>query len=366
MLKIGLLKEIKNNEYRVALAPEGAKELCSSGAVVLVEKDAGVGSGFSNEEYESNGAKISTIEEILNTCELILKIKEPVEHEMDYFNSKHTIFTYFHFASNKELTDKMVKSGANCIAYETVRNEKGGTPLLAPMSHVAGRMSVHIGAYYLAKPNNGSGILLQGIEGGAPAKVVILGGGNAGSNAVDVALGMGADVTVLELEKCMGKLKEKFPKANVLESTQENIESSIIEADLFIGSIYVPGEKAKKLVTKEMVGKMKKGSVIVDIAIDQGGSVETSKPTTHSNPVFDVSGVTHYCVANMPGAFPRTSTLGITNATLPYLKVIVQKGIVNALKEDSGFLQGVNIWQGKIINEGVAKAYGLKKEVLNL
>jgi len=366
-LKIGVLKEIKDNEFRVSLTPQGTEELVSLGAEVFVEKNAGEGSGFPDEEYEEAGAKISAVEEILGNCELILKIKEPVKHEIDYFNSRHTIFTYFHFASNKELTEKMLASKANCIAYETVTSEEIRSPLLAPMSQVAGRMAPHIGAYYLAKPNGGRGILLQGIDGVEPAKVVVLGGGNVGSNSAKVALGMGAKVTILELAgKNFEKLKEKFPKASIVESTPENIEKEVKEADVFIGSIYVPGEKAKKLVSKELVGKMKKGSVIVDVAIDQGGSVETSKATTHSDPVYKVNGVTHYCVANMPGAYPRTSTLGITNATLPYIKKMLELGISGALKSDPGFMQGVNIWHGKLVNEGVAKAHNLPLEKLEI
>ncbi|HZX34492.1 MAG TPA: alanine dehydrogenase [archaeon] len=365
-MNVGVLKEIKDNEYRVALTPEGAKRLKAKGAKVFVEKGAGEGSGFADKEYIVAGAKISSVKEILKECSLIMKIKEPVKRELEYFSKKHTLFTYFHFASGKKLTQAMLKSGANCIAYETVSGADGkGMPLLAPMSRVAGRMSAHIGAYYLAKPNGGRGILLQGIEGVAPAKVVVLGGGTAGSNAADVALGMGGDVTIIQRQgKTFGDLVQKFPKAKIVESTPENVEREVLEADLVIGSIYVSGEKAKHLVSKKLVKKMKAGSVIVDIAIDQGGCIETSKPTTHSNPTFKVGEVTHYCVANMPGAFPRTSTFGITNATLPYAEAMVEQGVEKALNSIPGFKSGVNIWQGKLCNEGVAKAHNMKFERL--
>ncbi len=369
-MNVGVLREIKDNEFRVALTPFGVKDLVGLGARVFVESGAGVGSGFSDEEYASAGAIVCSVRDVLDSCELILKIKEPVGVELDYFDHRHTIFTYFHFASNKVLTERMIASGANCIAYETVSDDRGGTPLLAPMSEVAGRMSVHVGAFYLAKSNGGSGVLLQGISGVSPGKVVILGGGVAGSSAAEVAVGMGASVVVLQRRGLtFDRLVERFAgvkNLRVVESTPENIEREVLSADLLVGAVYVVGEKASKLVSRDLVSRMKNGSVIVDIAIDQGGCVETSKPTTHSNPVFKVGGVTHYCVANMPGAFPRTSTFGITNVTLPFVKLMVSKGVVGALKENKFLRDGVNIWRGKLVNKGVALAHNLPFEELVL
>ncbi|MEM4261433.1 MAG: alanine dehydrogenase [Candidatus Diapherotrites archaeon] len=366
-MRVGVLKEIKDNEFRVALTPDGARKLVEASAEVFVESGAGEGAGFSDTDFRNAGAIISNVKEILGKCELILKIKEPVKHELYYFNSKHTIFTYFHFASNKDLTEAMLKSGANCIAYETVTDDNGNTPLLSPMSEVAGRMAVHVGAYYLAKPNGGSGVLLQGITGVNPGKVVVLGGGFAGRNAVEVALGMGAEVVIIQRPgRTFSELVRLFPKAKVVESNAQNIEMHVTSADLVIGAVYVVGEKAPKLVSAELVSKMKKGSVIVDISIDQGGCCETSRPTSHSDPVYKVFDVIHYCVANMPGAFPRTSTFGITNATLPFVLKFAKLGIKEALLSDKHLMNGVNIWQGMLVNEGVAKAHSLPLSKLSL
>ncbi|MFH1587284.1 MAG: alanine dehydrogenase [Candidatus Diapherotrites archaeon] len=359
---VGVLKEIKDNENRVAITPNGVQEFVSKGHELLVEKDAGIGSGFSNEEYEKAGAiLIGTPKELCEKAELVMKIKEPIKEEHTYFRKDQVLFTYFHFASMRELTDNMISSNAACVAYETVELEDRSLPLLAPMSEVAGKMSIHIGAHYLAKFAGGKGILLAGVTNVKPGNVVIIGGGVVGESAAKVALGMGANTTVIELrDERIEELKKLYPKLNLVKSNPENIANEVPKADLLVGGVLVAGAEAPKLVSRENVAKMAPGSVIVDVAIDQGGCIETSRPTSHSDPVYVEEGVTHYCVTNMPGAFPRTSTFAITAATLPYAIEMADKGWKTALKENPALMKGLNMIDGKVTYKGVADAFGME------
>ncbi len=358
-MNIGVLKESKNNENRVALTPSGAKKLVEKGHTVFAQKLLGVGSGFKDEEYLVSGAKLlDTPQDVAKKSELILKIKEPIENEFSLFNKNHLLFTYFHFASGKDLTLKMIDSKATCIAYETVQTSDGKLPLLAPMSEVAGKMAPQIGAYYLAKPNGGKGLLLSKVNGVKNCKVTVLGAGVSGYSAAEVSYAMGAEVTILELnDERIKMLKQKFPNANILKSIPQNIENAVKETDILVGAVLIPGAKAPKIVTRKMVSQMEEGSVIVDISIDQGGCIETSRPTSHSNPIYIDEGVIHYCVTNMPGAFPRTSTLALTNATLPYVLELAEKGLKATSNQE--LYKGVNMFNGKITNKGVADAFGL-------
>lgn len=360
-LNVGVLREIKDKENRVALTPEGAKKLALAGHRVFFERKCGAGSGIRDRDYEDAGAeKVETPKELVGKCKLILKVKEPVDDEPGYFTGDKILFTYLHYASSRELTEEMLRGGAATIAYETIEDEKGKLPLLAPMSEVSGKMSVQIGAYYLMKHKGGKGVLLSGVTGVRPAKVVILGGGTAGSNAAQVACGMGADVAILEInDKRIAELMKLLPNARVLKSNPETVAECVKTADLLIGAVLVPGAKAPKVVSKEMVHSMEKGSVIVDIAIDQGGCIATSRPTSHSGPIFEIAGITHYCVTNMPGAFPRTSTYALTHATLPYAMKLAGRGLT-ALKEDRGFMLGLNTCKGKVTNRAVAEAFGME------
>ncbi len=360
-MNVGVLKEIKNNENRVALTPEGAKKLKKAGNTVFVQKNAGKGSGFPDAEYKKAGAKIvNTPKELAKKCRMIVKIKEPLEQEYELFNENHILFTYFHFAADKKLTIGMKKSGATCIAYETVELPDKSLPLLSPMSEVAGRMAVIMGAYYLAKPYGGEGMLVSPITNSVNAKVAIIGGGIVGTASLENALGLGANTVLFEISnKRIKELKKQFPKARYVKSTQANIEKELKDTDLLVGAVLVPGAKAPKIVTKQMVAKMKKGSVIADVAVDQGGCVETIKPTTHENPVYEVSGVRHYAVANMPGAYPRTSTLAITAVTLPYM-LDLAKNDLNAVKKSKPLQLGVNIHKGFITYKPVADAFKMK------
>ncbi|MDD5163385.1 MAG: alanine dehydrogenase [Candidatus ainarchaeum sp.] len=360
-MQVGTVKEIKNNENRVGLTPAGARELAQKGHTVLVEKDAGAGSGFSDEEYKKAGAKICTAKEAWQKSDLIVKVKEPMPAEFEFIRQNQIIFTYFHFASNEALLDEMLKHKAASIAYETV-GDNSCHPLLAPMSEVAGKMAPLMGAYYLAKFAGGRGLLLSGVSGVEPAHVVILGTGFVGRNAGIIAQGLQAKLTFLVYDlKLVPDLKKQFPNAEFVESRPENIERIVPTADLLVGAVYVTGAKPPVLVSKELVQKMQKGSVIVDVAIDQGGCIETSKATSHSNPIFEKFGVIHYCVANMPGAFPRTSTLALTNATLPFVIKLAGNGL-KALKEDPGFLNGLTTLNGKLVNRQVAEAFKRKAE----
>lgn len=359
---IGIPKEIKNNENRVGMTPSGVKELVEHGHTVYVQHTAGEGSGFSDEDYLKAGAKIlPTIEDTYAAAEMIVKVKEPIEPEYKLVRKGQLLFTYFHFACDRALTIAMMESGATCIAYETVTGRQGGLPLLIPMSEVAGRMSVQEGARFLEKPQGGRGVLLAGVPGVKPAKVLVLGGGVVGRNAALMAAGLGADVTITDISlPTLRHLADVLPKnVKTLFSSRHNIEQELADTDLVIGSVLIPGAKAPKLVTADMLPLMRKGSVVVDVAIDQGGCFETSHATTHSDPVYEVDGIIHYAVANIPGAVPYTSTLALTNATLPYALRLADKGWRDACKADPGLSEGVNIVDGKITYAAVAEAWNL-------
>lgn len=359
---IGIPKEIKNNENRVALTPAGAKELVKRGHTVYVQHTAGENSGFPDSAYETVGAKIlPSINDVYQTAEMIVKVKEPIVVEYPLVRKGQLVFTYFHFASDEKLTLAMMDSGSVCLAYETVENPDDTLPLLIPMSEVAGRMSIQEGARFLEKPQGGKGILLGGVPGVKPARVLVLGGGIVGYNAALMAAGMGADVTIADISLPRLRHMEEVMPANVrtLYSSTHNIETELPATDLVIGAVLIPGAKAPHLITKEMLGLMKPGSVLVDVAIDQGGCFETSHPTTHADPVYTVDGIVHYCVANIPGAVPQTSTLALTNATLPYVLELADKGWKEACKEDKTLYPGLNIIEGQIVYPAVAEAFGL-------
>ena len=356
-MKIAVPKEIKNNENRVGLTPAGARQLVQDGHEVFVQKNAGMGIGITDEEYVKAGAKIlPTLEDCFATGEMIIKVKEPQPNEIALLKPHHILYTYLHLAADKPQTEGLMKSGATCIAYETIQLEDGSLPLLVPMSEVAGRMSVQVGATYLQLDKGGKGILLGGVPGVRRAKVTIIGCGIAGTNAAQMAVGMGADVTLIDLStKRLAELDHLFEnKVHTIFSNSQNIEDSVINSDLVIGAVLVPGAKAPKLVTREMISKMGKGSVVVDIAVDQGGCIETCKATTHENPTFVVDGVVHYCVANMPGAVARTSTFALTNVTLKYARMIARDGVDRAIMKDKPLRLGVNIYKGKLVYEQVA------------
>lgn len=359
---IGIPKEIKNNENRVALTPAEAKELVKRGHTVYVQHTAGENSGFPDSAYETVGAKIlPSINDVYQTAEMIVKVKEPIAVEYPLVRKGQLVFTYFHFASDEKLTLAMMDSGSVCLAYETVENPDGTLPLLIPMSEVAGRMSIQEGARFLEKPQGGKGILLGGVPGVKPARVLVLDGGIVGYNAALMAAGMGADVTIADISLPRLRHLEEVMPANVrtLYSSTHNIETELPATDLVIGAVLIPGAKAPHLITKEMLGLMKPGSVLVDVAIDQGGCFETSHPTTHADPVYTVDGIVHYCVANIPGAVPQTSTLALTNATLPYVLELADKGWKEACKEDKTLYPGLNIIEGQIVYPAVAEAFGL-------
>jgi len=360
---IGVPKEIKEDEYRVSLLPVGVETLKKYGHKVLVEKGAGLGSGISDAEYRRSGATIiSSAKEIFKRADMIIKVKEPQPKEIRIIRKGQVVFTYFHFAASRSLTEGMIKTGAVCIAYETMEEEDGSLPLLTPMSEVAGRMAVQEGAKYLERPMEGRGILLGGVPGVEPANVVILGGGVVGTNAAKIAAGMGAKVTILDIN--LDRLRYLSdvlpPNVTLLKSNPENIRKMLAEADLLIGAVLIKGAKAPRLVTRSMIRKMKKGAVVVDVAVDQGGCIETIKPTTHSNPIYKINGVIHYGVANMPGAVARTSTYALTNATLPYAVMIANKGYVQAAKESKAIWTGINILAGKVTHKAVAQAFRLR------
>lgn len=357
---VGVPKEIKNNESRVALTPAGAHALVARGHQVLVETSAGEGSGFSDQDYVAAGAQISSdVESIWRDSDLIVKVKEPISAEYSRMRSGQILFTYLHLAASRECTDAILNSGTTAIAYETVQLPNRQLPLLQPMSEVAGRLSAQIGAYQLMKTNGGAGILMGGVPGTSKAKVVVIGGGAAGAEAAQVANGMGADVTIIDLS--LPRLRELDARWNgqvqTRVSTAYEIAEQLKDADLVIGSVLIPGEKAPKLVTDAMVRTMKRGAVLVDIAIDQGGCFEHSKPTTHDAPTFQVHQTTYYCVANMPGAVPATSTRALTNATLPYLLALADKGWQKAISDDAALAMGLNAHAGMITNQAVALAF---------
>lgn len=366
---IGVPKEIKNNENRVGATPAGVKELVSHGHTVYVQHTAGEGSGFADEDYIKAGASIlPAIEDVYGIAEMIIKVKEPIKPEYPLVKKGQLVFTYFHFASDLELTEAMLASGATCIAYETVVDRARTLPLLIPMSEVAGRMSVQEGARFLEKPQGGKGILLGGVPGVKPAKVLILGGGVVGRNAALMAAGLGADVTITDISlPTLRHLAEVMPRnVKTLYSSRHNIEQELPATDLVIGSVLIPGAKAPHLVTRDMLALMRPGTVLVDVAIDQGGCFETSHPTTHSEPTFVVDGIVHYAVANIPGAVPFTSTLALTNATLPYALRLADMGWRDACRADAGLAEGVNMVDGKITYKSVAEAWDMPYHKLEL
>ncbi|MFP5205360.1 MAG: alanine dehydrogenase [Acidobacteriota bacterium] len=356
---IGVPKEIKDNEARVGITPAGAKALHEAGHKVLVETQAGAASGFPDDEYQNAGAEIvGDAGYAWGKSDMVVKVKEPIEKEYVYFREGLVLFTYLHLAPLPQLTDKLLDARVIGIAYETVRDRRGMLPLLMPMSEVAGRMSVQVGATYLEKERGGRGILLGGVPGVPPAQVTVLGGGIVGTNAARIALGMGAKVTLIDMN--MNRLRELDDlfggRLYTLASNSYNIANATREADLVIGGVLIPGATAPKLVTRAMVSEMKKGAVIVDVAIDQGGCVETARPTSHSNPSYTVDGVVHYCVTNMPGAVPHTSTLALTNSTFPYVLRLANLGAHEALRQDTGLADGLNTWLGSLTHQGVAES----------
>ncbi len=361
-MRIGVAREIKTDEYRVALTPAGARELVQKGHEVLIESTAGDGSSFFDADYERAGARVVSADDVWGQSELLLKVKEPIAAEYPRLREGLVLFTYLHIAADEPLTRALVDSGITAVAYETVETDDRRLPLLAPMSEIAGRLAAQAGAYFLEKPLGGRGLLLGGVPGVAPGRVLVIGGGIVGYNAAIIAIGLGAQVTVLDRSiDRMRYLDEILSgRVSLVMSSTLQIEASIAEADVVIGAVLVPGARAPKLITREMLGGMKKGAVIVDVAIDQGGCVETAKPTTHTNPVFEVDGITHYCVANMPGGVPITSTKALTNATLPYVESIAERGLVRAVSRDRALARGVNVLDGKITYEAVAEAHGLE------
>ncbi|MDP4186118.1 MAG: alanine dehydrogenase [Bacteroidota bacterium] len=365
---IGVPKEIKNNENRVSLTPAGAAELVKRGHVVYVQATAGEGSGFSDEAYVEAGAKLlPTIEEVYAIAEMIIKVKEPIESEYKLIREGQILYTYFHFASCEPLLHAMIERKPVCLAYETVELDDRSLPLLIPMSEVAGRMSVQEGAKYLEKTYGGRGVLLGGVPGVPPAKVLILGGGIVGSEAAKKAAGIGADVTIMDVSLPRLRYLDDIMPANVktMMSNEYNIRELIKTHDLIIGAVLIPGAKAPYLVTRDMLKTMRPGTVMVDVAIDQGGCIETTYPTTHDKPTFVIDGVIHYAVANMPGAVPNTSTIALTNATLPFAIQIAAKGWKQACKENSALRKGLNVVDGKIVYKGVADAFNLPLEDVN-
>jgi alanine dehydrogenase len=359
---VGVPKEIKTAENRVALVPAGAEALVGDGHTVLVEQGAGLGSGFSDDAYRAVGATIAgSVDEVWAKAEMILKVKEPIEPEWKRIRKGQVLFTYFHFAASEPLTKAIIGTGCVAIAYETVQLPTGELPLLTPMSEVAGRMAVQEGAKYLEKVFGGSGILLGGVPGVLPAEVVVIGGGVVGTNAAKMAAGLGAHVTLLDisLDRLRYLSDVLAPNVNLLYSNRHNILEQIRKADLVIGAVLLPGAKAPNLVKRADLKLMKPGSVIVDVAVDQGGCIETTKPTTHEQPTYVVDGVIHYAVANMPGGVPRTSTLGLTNATFPYAKRLAKRGWKQACRDDHSLFLGLNVVEGKVVYPGVAEAFGL-------
>lgn len=359
-MRIGVPREVKSDEYRIAMLPVGVEELVNDGHVVLVETGAGLGSGLTDEEYITSGATIvPDAQSVWQNSDLVLKVKEPQKSEYPFLRQNLILFTYFHFAASRSLTDACLASGVTAIAYETIRDSRGTLPLLTPMSEVAGRMSIQKGANFLERPEEGRGILLAGVPGVAPAEVVVLGGGIVGANAARVAAGLGANVAILDVNLDRLRYLDDImpPNVTTLFSDRHMIRDRLTHADLVIGSVLIPGAKAPHLVRADDLKRMKNGSVIVDVAIDQGGCVETSHPTTHAEPTFVVDGVVHYCVTNMPGAVGRTSTFALCNVTLPYVRRIASKGWVKLAGSDAGFALGLNCVAGKITNEAVARAF---------
>ena len=358
-MNIGIPVEVKSGENRVACTPSGVRHLVGAGHRVVVEAGAGVGSGFSDDKYRRAGAVVTSSAEKVWKCDLVVKVKEPLEKEFRFFREDLMLFTFLHLAGEPELTDKLLESGVTALGYETVQ-ESGRLPLLAPMSEIAGKMSVLMGAYYLGRHHGGEGKLLGGVPGVLPGKVMVLGGGSAGMHASRVAAGLGADVTVLEVDQGkMRFLESALPQqVHTLYSTEQHIEEQLESADLLIGAVLVPGALAPKLVSRAMLRKMKPGAVLVDIAVDQGGCFETCRPTTHADPVFVEEGVVHYCVANMPAAYPQTSTEALTGVTLPYIRRIADFGLESAMVMMPGLSKGLNTWKGSVTHEALAQSLG--------
>ena len=362
-MKIGCVKEIKNNEFRVGITPDNVKSYTNAGHVVYIEKGAGEGSCFTDEEYKEAGAVlIDTAKEVWDTCEMMIKVKEPLEEEYKYFYKDLILYTYLHLAADRPLTDAMLKAGVKGVAYETLIERNRSIPLLAPMSQIAGRLSVQEGAKYLEKPFGGKGMLLSGVPGTPKAKVVILGAGNVGTNACKIAVGMGADVTIFDISlERLAYLDDIFgARIQTMYSTDAAIEKAVKDADLVIGCVLIPGKAAPKVMKKAYLKEMQPGSVIVDVAVDQGGCCETTKVTYHDNPTFVVDGVVHYCVGNMPGAVPRTSTIALTNATLKYGLQIAGKGLEQACKENDVIYSGINTYDGKLTCKNVADSFNVE------
>ena len=360
---VGVPKEIKNHEYRVALVPAGARALIENGHKVLIEKSAGEGSGISDEEYRQVGAEISpSAQAVFGEAEMIVKVKEPLPVEYDLMHEGQILFTFLHLAPVLELTQALLRQKVIGIAYETVELADGSLPLLTPMSEIAGRISVQVGAYYLQKENGGSGVLLGGVPGVNAGNVTIIGGGVVGTNAAQMALGLGANVTILTRNVNRLRYLSEVLHGNLTTLVENSItiENSVINADLVVGAVLVPGARAPCLVTRDMLARMRKGSVIVDVAVDQGGCCETTKPTTHADPVFTVDGVVHYCVANMPAAVSRTSTFALTNVTLPYVLKLADLGYAEAMRTDAALRKGLNVFKGKLVYEPVAESLGLQ------
>lgn len=368
-MKIGIPKEIKNNENRVGMTPAGVAELVRHGHDVVVQHTAGEGSGFSDEEYQKAGAQVlPSIEDVYAQAEMIVKVKEPIEPEYPLVRPGQLLFTYFHFACDRPLTDAMLSSHAVCLAYETVQLPNGTLPLLLPMSEVAGRMAALNGAYYLKKTKGGSGKLISGVPGVKPARVLVLGGGVVGEAAARMAAGLGADVTIADISlPRLKQLAAELPvNVRTLYSTEHNIRKELPTTDVIVGAVLIPGAKAPHLITRDMLGLMQRGTVLVDVAIDQGGCFETSRPTTHSEPVYDIDGIVHYCVANIPGAVPNTSTIALTNATLRYALALADKGWQQACRDDESLRRGLNIVDGRITFKAVADAFNLPYSPIEL
>lgn len=360
---IGVPKEIKTNESRVALTPSGVLEMKKYGHTVYVQSKAGLGSGFTDADYKKQGAKIlKTIEDVYKKAEMIMKVKEPIKKEYNLIKKDQLVFTYFHFASHKPLTTAMIKSKSVCLAYETVELPDRTLPLLVPMSEVAGRMAIQQGAKFLEQPARGRGVLLGGVPGVPPGKVLILGGGVVGTQSAKMAAGLGASVTIMDISLPRLRALNDILPANVttMYSNTLNIANAIKDHDLIVGAVLIPGAKAPNLITKKMLKEMRPGTVLVDVAVDQGGCIETCKPTTHENPTFIIDDVVHYCVANMPGAVPYTSTVALTNATLPYAVQLANKGWKKACQDDASLRKGLNIIDGKVVYKGVAEAFKIK------
>ena len=360
---VGVPKEVKDHEFRVAVTPSGAREYVRRGHRVLVQRRAGEGSGFTDPEYAAVGAELAdTAEEVFARADMIVKVKEPVPAEFELLRPSQLLFTYLHLAADEPLARALMGNGVQAVAYETVQLESGVLPLLTPMSEVAGRMSVQVGAHHLEKAHGGNGTLLGGIPGVPGAHVAIMGGGVVGANAAQIALGMGANVTIID--KSLDRLRQLdtllHGRINTLASNTDNVAAEVQRADLVVGAVLVPGAKAPKIVSEEMVASMRPGSVVVDVAIDQGGCIATARPTTHSAPTYVDHGVVHYCVTNMPGAVPRTSTIGLSNATLPYGLLLADHGLARAVAEDPELAMGVNVLNGRITHPGVAEAFGLE------